>query len=56
MKKGDLLISFVMDAVKAAGSPCTAPMIACITDGCQKVKPIAEKAIRSGSAVPEVKG
>ena len=56
VKMGDLLISFVMDAVKAAGSPCTAPMIACITDGCQKVKPIAEKAIRSGSAVPEVKG
>ena len=56
MKKGDLLISFGVDAMKAAGYPCTASMIACSIDGCQRVKPIAEGTIRSGTAVLEVKG
>ena len=55
MKKGDLLISFGVDAMKAAGYPCTASMIACSIDGCQRVKPIAEGAIRSGTAVREGK-
>ena len=56
VKKGDLLISFGVDAMKAAGYPCTASMIACSIDGCQRVKPIAEGAIRSGTAVQEGKG
>ena len=32
VKKGDLLVSFDMDAIKAAGYPLTTPMIVCNTD------------------------
>ena len=56
VKKGDLLISFDMDAVKAAGYLCTTPMIVCNTDDYQSVEPVAKGAIQAGEVLLEVKG
>ncbi len=41
VKKGDLLICFDMDAIKAAGYLCTTPMIVCNTDDYVAVKTLA---------------
>lgn len=56
VRKGDLLISFDMAAVKAAGYLCTTPMIVCNTDDYQSVKPVAEGEIKVGAPLLEVKG
>ena len=56
VKKGDLLISFDIPAIQAAGYLCTTPMIVCNTDDYQSVKTLAEGDIRPGSALLEVKG
>ena len=41
VKKGDLLVSFDMDAIKAAGSPLTTPMIICNTDDYASINTLA---------------
>lgn len=56
VKKGDLLISFDMEAVKAAGYLCTTPMIICNTEDYQSVSPVAEGEIQAGTDLLEVKG
>lgn len=56
VKKGDLLISFDMEAVKAAGYLCTTPMIVCNTEDYQSVTPTAEGSIQAGTPLLEVKG
>ena len=56
VKKGDLLISFDIPAIQAAGYLCTTPMIVCNTDDYQSVKTLAEVDIQPGSALLEVKG
>ena len=56
VKKGDLLLSFDIDAVKAAGYLCTTPMIICNTDDYQSVTPLAQGKIQSGTPILEVKG
>ena len=56
VKKGDLLISFDMEAVKQAGYLCTTPMIVCNTEDYQSVAPTAEGGIRAGAGLLEVKG
>ena len=56
VKKGDLLLSFDMEAIKAAGYLCTTPMIVCNTDEYQSVTPIATGKVKPGQAVLEVKG
>ena len=48
VKKGDLLISFDMDAIKAEGYLCTTPMIVCNTDDYNAVKPLAESSVKAG--------
>ena len=48
VKKGDLLISFDMDAIKAEGYLCTTPMIVCNTDDYNVVKPLAEGSVKAG--------
>ncbi len=55
VKKGDLLISFDMEAIKAAGYLLTTPMIVCNTDDYQSVTPKAEGAIKAGTPLLEVK-
>lgn len=56
VKKGDLLISFDMEAIKAAGYLCTTPMIVCNTDDYQSVTPQAEGKIKAGAPLLAVKG
>jgi len=55
VKKGDLLISFDLDAIKAAGYLCTTPMIVCNTDDYQSVAPIAEGGVKAGTPLLEIK-
>jgi PTS system D-glucosamine-specific IIC component len=54
VKKGDLLVSFDMDAIKAAGYPLTTPLIVCNTDDYAAVKPLASGAIKNGADVLRV--
>ncbi len=56
VKKGDLLISFDMEAIKAAGYLCTTPMIVCNTDDYTSVTALVSGQIKSGTALLEVKG
>ncbi len=56
VKKGDLLISFDMEAIKAVGYLLTTPMIVCNTDDYQSVTPKASGAVRAGAPLLEVKG
>ena len=56
VKKGDLLISFDMEAVKAAGYLLTTPMIVCNTEDYQSVAPVAQGEITAGADLLEVKG
>ena len=48
VKKGDLLISFDIDAIKAAGYLVTTPMIVCNTDRYAAVKPLAQGEVKPG--------
>lgn len=54
VKKGDLLISFDMDAIKAKGYLCTTPMIVCNTDDYSAVKPLAEGTVKAGQDILRV--
>ncbi|NCE63983.1 PTS glucose transporter subunit IIA [Pseudoflavonifractor sp. 524-17] len=56
VKQGDLLISFDLDAIKAAGYLCTTPMIICNTDEYQSVAPTARGRIQAGAPLLEIKG
>ena len=48
VKKGDLLISFDLEAIKAAGYLCTTPMIVCNTDDYAAVKTQAAGTVAPG--------
>lgn len=56
VRKGDLLISFDQEAIRAAGYLLTTPMIVCNTDDYQSVAPIAAGAVQAGASLLEVKG
>ena len=56
VKKGDLLISFDMEAIKEAGYLLTTPMIVCNTDDYQSITPAAEGAVQAGAPLLEIKG
>ena len=56
VKKGDLLISFDMAAIKKAGYLCTTPMIVTNTDDYKSVKPLATGTIKAGQDLLAVKG
>ena len=43
VKKGDLLITFDLDAIQAAGYLCTTPLIVCNTDDYAAVRPLASR-------------
>ena len=49
VKKGDLLVSFDMEAIKAEGYPLTTPMIVCNTDNYSAVKTLASGAVEHGT-------
>ena len=48
VKKGDLLISFDLDAIWAEGYLCTTPLIVCNTDDYAAVKVVAEGEVKAG--------
>ena len=48
VKKGDLLISFDLDAIRAEGYLCTTPLIVCNTDDYAAVKVVAEGDVKAG--------
>ena len=56
VRKGDLLISFDMEAIKAAGYLCTTPMIVCNTDDYQSVQPLSQGEIQAGIPLVKVQG
>ena len=56
VKKGDLLISFDMEAIKAAGYLLTTPMIVCNTDDYQSITPAAEGGVKAGAPLLEISG
>ena len=49
VKKGDLLVSFDMDAIKAEGYPLTTPMIICNTDDYAAVETIVSGNVQGGA-------
>ena len=49
VKKGDLLISFDMEAIRAEGFPLTTPMIVCNSDDYTAVEPLAGGSIQAGA-------
>ncbi len=48
VKKGDLLIEFDIDAIKAEGYKVTTPMIICNTDDYNSVKPLKSGPVKAG--------
>ena len=55
VKKGDLLVSFDMEAIREAGYLCTTPMIVCNTDDYQNITALASGEIKAGSDLLEIK-
>ena len=55
MKKGDLLVTFDIPAIKAEGYPCTTPMIVCNMDDYNEVKQLSGGSVRAGDDLLSVK-
>ena len=49
VKKGELLVSFDMEAIQAEGYPLTTPMIVCNTDDYKEVKTLASGTVKNGA-------
>lgn len=54
IKKGDLLISFDMEAIKAEGFKLTTPLIICNTDDYSNITPAAQGAILAGDEIIKI--
>ena len=55
VKKGQPLIRFELDAIKAEGYPVTTPLIVCNTDEYASVTPKASGTVKQGDALLELK-
>ena len=55
VKKGDLLVSFDMKAIRAAGYPLTTPMLVCNSDDYAAVEPLAGGSIQAGADLLKVR-
>ena len=55
VKKGDLLISFDMDKIKAAGYKVTTPLIIGNTDDFASVAPVAQNSVSAGDIILKIK-
>lgn len=55
VKKGDLLVSFDMDAIREAGYLCTTPLIVCNTDDYQSVETLTSGEIKAGCDLLEIR-
>ena len=56
VKKGDLLISFDLDAIRAEGYKVTTPMIVCNTDNYALIRPLRTGEVTAGEDFMEVIG
>lgn len=56
VKKGELLISFDMEAIKKEGYLCTTPMIICNTDDYKAIKPLVSGEVKAGQDLLALKG
>ncbi len=56
VKKGDLLISFDMEAIRKAGYLCTTHMIICNTDDYKSMKPLVSGEVKAGQDLLAVHG
>ena len=56
VKKGDLLVSFDIDAIKKAGYKVTTPCIICNTDDYSVVKPLKTGKVKVGDDLLKVEG
>ena len=56
VKKGDLLVEFDMEGIKAAGYKLTTPMIICNTDDYSAVKPLKTGKVKVGDDLLNVIG
>lgn len=55
VKKGDLLISFDMDKIKAAGYKVATPLIIGNTDDFASVEPVAQNSVSAGDMILKIK-
>lgn len=55
VKKGDLLISFDLEAIKAAGYRTTTPMAVCNSDDFLSVQPLTTGPIRAGEDILQIR-
>lgn len=55
VKKGDLLISFDMDKIKATGYKVTTPLIIGNTDDYASVEPVAQNSVSAGDMILKIK-
>ena len=56
VKKGDLLISFDIDAIKAEGYPVTTPMAVCNTDDYAEIQALASGKVKAGTDILKIQG
>ena len=56
VKKGDLLISFDIDAIKAEGYPVTTPMAVCNTDDYAEIQALASGKVKAGADILKIQG
>ena len=55
VKKGDLLVSFDMKAIRSAGYPLTTPLLVCNSDDYTAVEPLATDSIQAGADLLKVR-
>ena len=55
VKKGQLLVSFDMEAIRSAGYPLTTPMLVCNSDDYAAVEPLAGGSIQAGADLLKVR-
>ena len=56
VRKGDLLISFDMEAIKAAGYPLTTPMAVCNSEDYASVKALVTGPVKVGEDILKIQG
>ena len=56
VKRGDLLVKFDIEGIKAAGYKVTTPMIVINTDDYKAIKPLATGNVKAGQDFMEVVG
>ena len=56
VKKGDLLVSFDLEAIKKEGYPLTTPLIVCNSDDYTSVQAVSEGTVKPGDQLLKIEG